>query len=180
MGLCLWVWWGHYDGVLHWVGSREHDWCFEHKHDWCFKQWHLPASDTSLSKYISSLMVKNDFYYYCHYYYRFTALYPRLPGWAGTRRITHPFTPILIKSNHQSSFICFLHLLGCIASFLFNLRSWQSFCTTSVQVLFGLPVGLTWHLPLYIPYISSPSLANHCILFAAHAHTNAICVAVVR
>jgi len=44
--------------------------------------------------------------------------------------------------DHQSSFICFFHLLQSIASSLFNLRDWQSFCTTSLQVLFGLPLGL--------------------------------------
>jgi len=40
--------------------------------------------------------------------------------------------------DHPSTFICFLHLLWIIASSLFNLRAWQSFCATSVQVLFGL------------------------------------------
>jgi len=39
-------------------------------------------------------------------------------------------------------FISFFHLLQSIASSLFNLCAWQSFCTTSVQVLFGLPRGL--------------------------------------
>jgi len=29
-----------------------------------------------------------------------------------------------------------------IASSLFNSRAWQSFCTTSLHVLFGLPLGL--------------------------------------
>jgi len=36
---------------------------------------------------------------------------------------------------------------------------------------------LTWHLPFHTPYISSP---NHCLLFAAHAHTIATCFAVAR
>jgi len=40
-----------------------------------------------------------------------------------------------------SSVICFLNLLRSIASFLFSLRTWQSFCTTSFQVLFGLLLG---------------------------------------
>jgi len=48
------------------------------------------------------------------------------------------------------------------------------FFTTSLQVLFGLP--LAWHPPLHTPYISSP---NHCLLFTAHAHTIAACFAVV-
>ena len=39
-------------------------------------------------------------------------------------------------------FISFFHLLQSIASSLFKLRAWQSFCTTSFHVLFGLPLGL--------------------------------------
>ena len=44
--------------------------------------------------------------------------------------------------DHQSSFICYLHLLRSTASSLFNLRAWQSFCTTSIQVFFGPSLGL--------------------------------------
>ena len=65
-----------------------------------------------------------------HTYDRLTALCPELPGWASTRRNIHP------------SFINFLHLLHSIASSLFNLCAWQSSSTTSLQVLFGLPLGL--------------------------------------
>jgi len=36
----------------------------------------------------------------------------------------------------------FLHLLWSIASSLFSLRVWHSFCTTSLQVFFGLPLSL--------------------------------------
>ena len=42
--------------------------------------------------------------------------------------------------------------------------------------VFSLLYLLTWHPPLHTPYISSP---NHCLLFAAHAHTIATCFAVV-
>jgi len=62
---------------------------------------------------------------------RFTALCPGLLGWAATRRNTHP-----------PSWSSFNHLLWPIASSLFKLRAWQSFCTTSLHVLFGLPLGL--------------------------------------
>ena len=44
--------------------------------------------------------------------------------------------------DHQWSFISFLHVLQSIASSLFNSCAWQSFRTTSLQVLFGLPLGL--------------------------------------
>jgi len=54
------------------------------------------------------------------------------------RRNIHPLEP-----THQSSFICYLHLLWSMTFSLFNLCVWQSFCTTSLQVFFGLPLGLT-------------------------------------
>ena len=41
---------------------------------------------------------------------------------------------------------------------------------------FSLVYLLACYPPLYTPYISSP---NHCLLFAAHAHTIATCSAVV-
>jgi len=48
--------------------------------------------------------------------------------------MTHP--------DHQSSFICFLHLLRSMASSVLNMCAWQSLCTISEQVFFGLPLGL--------------------------------------
>jgi len=69
--------------------------------------------------------------------------------------------------DHHPILISFFHLPRSIASSLFRVRAWQSFCTTSFHVLFGLP---------HIPHISSP---NQCFLFAAHAHTIATCFAVV-
>jgi len=59
-----------------------------------------------------------------------------LPGWAGTGRNIHPLTPILII-NH-SFFITFFRLLWFTASSLFSLHACQCFCTTSLQVFFGL------------------------------------------
>ena len=44
--------------------------------------------------------------------------------------------------DHHPIFITFFHLLRSIASFLFKLHAWQSFCTTSLRVLFGLCLGL--------------------------------------
>jgi len=44
-------------------------------------------------------------------------------------------------SDHHPIFINFFHLPGSIASSLFKLHAWQSFCTTSLHILFGLPVG---------------------------------------
>ena len=44
--------------------------------------------------------------------------------------------------DHHPIFISFLHLPQSIAFSLFKLRAWQSFCTTSLHVFFGLPLGL--------------------------------------
>jgi len=62
-----------------------------------------------------------------------------VPGWAGTRKKhsltnTHP--------DHRTSLINFLHLLQSIASSLFSLCAWQSSLTTTLQAIFGLPLGL--------------------------------------
>jgi len=44
--------------------------------------------------------------------------------------------------DHHPIFVSFFHVPRSIASSLFKLRAWQSFCTTSFHVLFGLPLGL--------------------------------------
>jgi len=44
--------------------------------------------------------------------------------------------------DHHPIFISFFYLPQSIASSLFKLRAWPSFCTTSLHVLFGLPLGL--------------------------------------
>jgi len=78
-------------------------------------------------------------------------------------------SPINTYPDHQPSFISFLYLLQSIASALFNLHAWQSFCTTSLQVRFGQPRGLA--PSLHTPYISSP---NNCLLFTTHMPNNSL------
>ena len=51
-------------------------------------------------------------------------------------------SPTHTHPDHRTSFINFLHLLRSITSSLFSLRAIQSSLTTSLQVLFGLPLGL--------------------------------------
>ena len=63
-----------------------------------------------------------------------TSLSPSKPSLTQNHHHTHP--------DHQTSFINFLHLLQSIASSVFSLRAWQSALTTSLQVLFGLPLCL--------------------------------------
>ena len=98
--------------------------CTRSRQNRCFNVWWIPTDPWSMWPY--------------YYYYHSTALHPGLPWWAGTRRNIHPLT----YPDHHPIFISFFHLLWFIASSLFNLCAWQSFCTTSLQVLFDLPLGL--------------------------------------
>ena len=63
----------------------------------------------------------------------------------------------------------FLHLLQSIASSLFNLRTWLSFATTSVHVLFCVLLDLE----------PSASYFTQSLLFATQARTIATCFAAV-
>ena len=101
---------------------------------------------------------------------RLSGLCPGQPG-AGTRRNIHPLTPIVVIN----------HLLFA-SSIFYDLRHPpcsiyvpDSLFPQSVSK-FSLVYLLAWHLPLHTPCISLP---NHCLLFAAHAHTIATCFAVV-
>jgi len=116
----------------------------------------INATSSSSSSYFifqnkSAYTTKNDIrwewwiiycYCYCYcYYYRFTALWI-LSGTTWVSRYQKKHSPTHTYHGPQSSLICFLHLLRSTASSLLNLRAWQSFCTISVQVFFGLPVDL--------------------------------------
>ena len=72
---------------------------------------------------------------------------------------THTYT------DYQPSFISFFHLLQSIASSLFSLHALQSFCTTYLQFLCGLPLGLEPSTSCSI-HFSPISLS-----VATHAHT---------
>ena len=69
---------------------------------------------------------------------RFTALCLGLPGVSQYQKKHSPTH----HPDHHPIFISFFHLSRSIASSLFKLRAWQSFCTTSSHVLFGLHLGL--------------------------------------
>ena len=84
-------------------------------------------------------------------------------------------SPTHTQPDHRTSFINFLHLLWSTASSLFNLRAWQSFSTTSPQVLFGLPLGLVPSASYSIHFFTQ-SLSS---FFATHADTIVACFAVV-
>jgi len=57
-------------------------------------------------------------------------------------RFRKKHSPTHTYRDHQSSLICFLHLLRSMASSLFNLHACQSFSTVFLQLFFGLPIGL--------------------------------------
>jgi len=70
-------------------------------------------------------------------------------------------SPTHTYPDDQSSFICFFHLLRSTASSLFNLCAWQSFCTTFLQVLFGLPFGLAPSTS-YSTHFFTQTLSSFC------------------
>jgi len=82
--------------------------------------------------------------------------YPGEP--APEETFTH--SPILIIIQT----ISFFHLLRSTASYLLNLRAWQSFCTTSFHVLFGLPFGLELYTSYSVYFFTQPvsSFRNTC------------------
>ena len=63
-------------------------------------------------------------------------------GWPPWAPLVYASDPTHTLPDHWTSLINFLHLLWSIASSVFSLHAWQSFLTTSLQVLFGLPLCL--------------------------------------
>jgi len=108
----------------------------------------------------------------CLRYYnnnRFMALCPRLPGWAGTKRNTHPPT-ILISNLYQLLPSTTIHSIlpvqiTCLTIFLHNFSPCPLWSTSWS----GLEPTTSYSI----------SLPNQCLLFATHAHTVATCFAVV-
>jgi len=74
----------------------------------------------------------------CYYYYynHFMALWT-LSGTTQVSQYQKKHSPTHTYHGHQSSLICFLHLLRSTASSLFNLRAWQSFSTLSPSFLWS-------------------------------------------
>jgi len=83
---------------------------------------------------------------------------------SGTTRVSQynkKHSPTHTYYGHQSSLICFLHLLDSMASSLFNLPAWQSFSTISVQFFFGLLLGLAPSTSYSIHFFTQ-SLSSFC------------------
>jgi len=90
-----------------------------------FVSLHLSAADTMVSIKTTTIVLRP-----------FVRDYPGEP--VPEETLTHP--PSWSSSNLYQ--LLPLTVLWSIPSSLFKLRAWQSFCTTSLHVLFGLPLGL--------------------------------------
>jgi len=140
---------------------------------WTFRKvyWLQIALKTKLiyqnTCYVLDLL--NDLSYLCTVTYllviythnRFMALWILFQTtWVSQYQKKH--SPTHIYHGHQSSLICFIHLIWSMTSSLFNLHAWWSFFTISPQVFFGLPLGLAPSTSYSIH-----SSCNHCLLFTA-------------
>jgi len=63
--------------------------------------------------------------------------------------------------GHQSFPICIIHPLRSMASSLFKSHTWQSFTTISLQVFYGLLLGLA-HSTSYSTHLFIQSLSSFC------------------
>ena len=84
--------------------------------------------------------------------------------WSGTTRVGRyqkKHSPTHTHPDHRTSFIIFLHLQWSMASSLFILRAWQSSRTTSLQVLFGLPLALGPSTSYSIHFFTQSSSSFH-------------------
>jgi len=75
--------------------------------------------------------------------------------------------------DHHPVFISFFHLPRSVASSLFKLRAWQSFCTTSFHVLFGLPLGLEPSVSYSIRFFTQ-SVSLFCSTCPYHRSCNQV------
>ena len=69
--------------------------------------------------------------------------------------------------DHHPTFISLFYLARSIASSLFKLHAWQSFCTTSVHVLFGLVLGLEPSTSYSIHFFTQ-SVSSFCSTCSYH------------
>jgi len=79
------------------------------------------------------------------------------------------------RPDHHPIFISFFHLPRSIASSLFKLRAWQSFCITSLHVLFGLPLGMEPYTS-YSIYFFTQSVS--CFHNTCPYHHNLFCCSI--
>ena len=110
-----------------------------------------------------------DTHTHTHTHNRLTAVGSGLPGWAGTRRNTHPLTPILVVGHPLST--SSIHRdpqYPSCSAYVPDNPPRQPLSRSS------LVLPLVLYPPLHTPCTPSPS---HHHPPAAHAHTNAACTA---
>jgi len=101
-----------------------------------------------------------------HTHNHFTAVWT-LSGTTWVSRYQKKHSPTHIYRGHQSSLICFLHILRSMASSLFNLHALPSFSTISLQVFFVLPLGLAPSTSYSIHFFTQ-SLLSFCSTYPYH------------
>ena len=161
------------------VSWRTHcAWCVQ-----CSVSWHLCLKDESLNSPLNDVYLFHLFPVALHKDYFITSTLPTF-----TTTVLRPFVRDYLGelvpeetfthhsySDHQSYFICFLHLLRSIASSQFKLCAWQSlhnlfpspFCSASWFVILHFILHSFFH-PIIV------------FFFAIHAHTNATCFLYVK
>ena len=100
--------------------------------------------------------------------------YGRLSGTTHVSRYQKKHSPTH-HPDHHPFFISFFHLPRSITSSLFKLRAWQSFCTTSCHVLFGLPLGLKPSTSYSIHFFTQSVSSFHCTCLY---HRNLFCCSI--
>jgi len=100
---------------------------------------------------------------YSHTHNRFKAFWT-LSGTTQVSRYQNKHSPTHTYSGHHSFLFCLFHLLWSTASSLFSIRALQSFSTISLQVYFGLPLGLAPSTSYSIHFFtqSLPSFHSTC------------------
>jgi len=135
-----------------------------------FIGWKFFLTPNTCDKALNAMQIGkiNNYNYNC-----FTALWI-LSRTTWVSRYQKKHSPTDTHRGHQSS----------LSASIIYYDSWHPPCLTYVpkslfvQSLskFSLVYLLAWHPPMHTPYISP---CNHCLLFAAYAHTIATCFALV-
>jgi len=129
----LWI----MSGQPGWAGTVVPEGTFRHLLDfWC--KMKITQADTPTIRMDCHPIQANWCPHLCHPHH----FYARCPSWYNPPNLSWLGTGTKYAGlhtrwlGHQSSLICFLHLLRFMASSLFNLHAWQSFSTISLHVFF--------------------------------------------
>jgi len=93
--------------------------------------------------------------------------YGPLSGTTRVSRYQKKHSPTHHPDRHPV-FISFFHLPRSIAYSPFKLRAWQSFCTTSIHVLFGLPLVLEPSTSYSIHFFTQSVSSSNCSTWPYH------------